>query len=67
MEDLFIHIKLTKSVMKYVSNKLWNNCKFTCFHKRKMDFIAKKEGGDVKPETEDTIVIRVCDSVRKLE
>ena len=29
MEDLFIHIKLTKSVMKYVSNKLWNNCKFT--------------------------------------
>lgn len=31
-----------------------------------MDFIAKKEGGDVKSETEDTIVIRVCDSVRSV-
>lgn len=29
----------------------------------KMDYIAKKEGDDVKPETEETIVIRVCDSV----
>ena len=43
-------------------NKPWSK-----IEKRKMDFIAKKEGGDVKPETEDTIVIRVCDSVRKLE
>ena len=28
-----------------------------------MDYIAKKEGEDVKPEGGDTIVIRVCDSV----
>lgn len=28
-----------------------------------MDYIAKKEGGEVKPEGEETIVIRVCDSV----
>ena len=28
-----------------------------------MDFVAKKENTDPKPEGEDTIVIRVCDSV----
>lgn len=28
-----------------------------------MDFVAKKETGEAKPEGEDTIVIRVCDSV----
>ena len=29
-----------------------------------MDFVAKKENTDSKPEGEDTIVIRVCDSVK---
>ena len=28
-----------------------------------MDFVAKKETEEAKPEGEDTIVIRVCDSV----
>ena len=42
----------------------WGEIQHHIFSYNSMDFIAKKENPDAKTEGEETIVIRVCDSVR---
>ena len=43
---------------------IWEESGSHNFSYYSMDFIAKKENPDAKTEGEETIVIRVCDSVR---